>query len=157
VISVKPSRRSDGGFSLVEVVIALGILGGVLVSIAGLFVIGTRQVQSGRNASEALAVARTIVEEMQGWGFRQTYILFEDPLCTPGAASACTIDSKLNAQAARWQAQLESMLPDSRAEIVIESLEGVNLDVSSALRIHVTVFWTEGLRPRRVRLSAVRL
>lgn len=150
-------RSSASGFSLVEVVIALGILGGVLVSIAGLFVIGSRQVQSGRNATKALAVARTIVEELQGWGFRQTYLLFEDAGCLPATASSCTIDSRVNALASKWQTQLDRVLDETAAEIVIESVEGIKLSSSSALRIRVTVYWVEGQRPRDVSLTAVRL
>jgi len=153
----RTSRAASGGFSLVEVVIALGILGGVLVSIAGLFVIGSRQVQSGRDASEALAVARTIVEEMQGWGFTQTYRVFEDSGCLPASSAACTFDSRSNAFAGKWQARLDEKLKDAAAEIVVESLEGVKLSNSSALRIRVTVSWVEGQRPREVALTAVRL
>ena len=150
-------RDREGGFSLVEVVIALGILGGVLVSIAGLFVLGTRQVQSGRNATEALAVARTILEEMQGWGFRQTYDLFQDAGCDPAGTSVCTVDSSGNVLAGKWQLQLDEALPDSHAEIAIESVEGIKLNSSSGLRLRVTVFWQEGERERSVRLVAVRL
>lgn len=151
------SPHPAAGFSLVEVVIALGILGGVLVSVAGLLVIGSRQVTSGRNSSEALAVARTIVEELEGWGFRQTYRGFEDPGCQPAAAAACTFDTSENAVAADWQAALEEVLNEPRAEVAVESLEGVKLDASSGLRIRVTVYWTEGSRDREVTLTAVRL
>jgi type II secretory pathway component PulJ len=49
--------RKETGFSLVEVVIALGLLAGVLITISGLFVMGAKQVKSGRASSEALAVA----------------------------------------------------------------------------------------------------
>ena len=48
-------RRDEKGFSLIEVVIALGLLAGVLIAIAGLFILGGRSVKSGRTSSEALA------------------------------------------------------------------------------------------------------
>lgn len=63
--------RDERGFSLVEVIIALGLLAGVLVTISGLFVVGTKQVKSGRTSSEALAVAKEIQEDMYGWGYSQ--------------------------------------------------------------------------------------
>ena len=43
------------GFSLAEVVVALGLLASVLLSIAGLVVMGARQLHGGRSSSEALA------------------------------------------------------------------------------------------------------
>ena len=55
-----------------------------------------------------------------------------------------------------WQETLDRSLHDSRAEIRIESLAG-NLNVATAIRIHVTVRWMEGPRPREVRLSTLRL
>lgn len=61
-------RSDERGFSLLEVILALGMLAAVLVSTTGLLVMGSYQTKSGRTASEALSVARTILEEMQGWG-----------------------------------------------------------------------------------------
>ncbi len=39
---------NDGGFSLVEVIIAIGVLAGVLLSIASMFMLGGRQVKAGK-------------------------------------------------------------------------------------------------------------
>ena len=44
-------RQREQGFSLVEVILALGILAGVLISIAGLFIMGSKQVKSGRTST----------------------------------------------------------------------------------------------------------
>ena len=86
-------RRHDArGFSLVEVVLALGILAGVLISIAGLFIIGGRQVKSGRTSSEALAQAKEITEEMNGWGYTQLWTNFG----YDGTATTYTVDCRTN-------------------------------------------------------------
>ena len=45
------------GFSLAEVVVALGLLAGVLISMAGLLVLGNRLVGAGRGSTAALAEA----------------------------------------------------------------------------------------------------
>lgn len=151
-----PGRRA-AGFSLVEVVIALGLLAGVLISISGLFVLANRQLDGGRNHSIALSVARDIAEEMDGWGYRQVYSTFG----FDGTACAYTVDSRTNGYAGRWQAELESRLDQSYAEIVIESAvdsgPGPALREARAIRIRITVRWNEGLRPRQVSLATLRV
>lgn len=153
----RPGPGGPAGFSLVEVVVALGLLAGVLISISGLFVLANRQLDGGRNQSIALSVARHIVEEMDGWGFRQVYGTFG----FDGAAAAYTVDSRTNAYAAKWQAELESRLGGSSAEIVIESASesgpGPALRDARAIRVRVTVRWSEGLRQRQVTLAALRV
>jgi type II secretory pathway pseudopilin PulG len=145
------------GFSLVEVVIALGLLAGVLIAISGLFVLANRQLDGGRNQSIALATARDILEEIDSWGFHQVYSTFG----LDGASSAYTVDSRTNAYAARWQAELESRLAEAHAEIVIESAadsgSGPALHQARAIRVRVTVRWSDGLRPRQVSLATLRI
>lgn len=150
--------RGQRGFSLIEVVVALGLLAGVLISISGLFVFGGRQVKSGRTSSEALSVARDILEEINGWGFRQTYSLFG----YDGTAPVYTADTRTNSFAkGKWQAVLDQKLLDAYATIEIRSLSGSgsppNLNVTRAIRVLVTVNWREGARPRSLQAGTVRL
>ena len=149
--------RVGRGFSLVEVVIALGLLAGVLIAISGLFVLANRQLDGGRNNSIALATARDILAEMDGWVFRQVYTTFG----FDGAAGAYTVDTRANGYAARWQAELESRLAESHAEIVIESAvdsgSGPALRSARAIRVRITVYWSEGLRSRQVSLATLRV
>jgi len=141
----------------VEVVVALGLLAGVLIAISGLFVLANRQLDGGRNHSVALSVARDIVEEMDGWGFRQVYTTFG----FDGAAGSYAVDSRTNAYAGKWQVELESRLGEPFAEILIESAAeagaGPALRDARAIRIRVTVRWVEGLRTRQVSLAALRV
>lgn len=148
-------RDRQSGFSLVEVVIALGLLAGVLITISGLFIIGNRQVKSGRTQSEALAVAETILEEMDGWGFRQTYQLFG----FDGTATSHSVDSRVNAYASKWQPVLDESLANSWAIVDITSLGTgpPTLATTKAIRVVVTVNWSEGARNRQVRVGTVRM
>jgi prepilin-type N-terminal cleavage/methylation domain-containing protein len=105
-------RNNQRGFSLIEVVVALALLAGVLISIAGLFVIGARQVESGREATEALSVARGIVEQMNKWGFHQTYELFG----ANGSAATYTWDTRTitdppTTGMGKWQPMLSQKIP----------------------------------------------
>lgn len=149
-----PARR-DGGFSLVEVVLALGLLAIVLISISGLFFVGGRHVRGGRDSSEALAVARAVLEEMEGDSLRQTYERFG----LDGTAATYQVDSRANAAAAAWQERLAAMIPDAWASIELTALGPGNpaMNQSHAIRVVVEVHWNDSGRVRRVRLGTVRL
>lgn len=150
-------RRGEAGFSLVEVVLALGLLAGVMISIAGLFALASRDMNGGRNTTEAMAVGRDILEEITGWSYDQTWALFG----FDGSATVYTVDTRTNALAQKWQPALEETLYDSWAEIRIESIVGSgvapNLASARSIRVVVTVYWTEGQRDRTATLSTVRM
>lgn len=149
------------GFSLIEVVLALGLLAVVLISISGLFILGARQVASGRSSSQALSIARSMVEEMEGWGFRQLYERFG----ADGSATSYDFDSRSGAFASAFQrpfqADLEGMIPGAYADVELRSLgaggSASALNATRAIRILVTVRWNEGTRPRTLELGTVRL
>ncbi len=147
-------RSNQHGFSLVEVIVAFGILAGLLIAIAGLFVLGTRQVHSGRRATEALAVATRIVEEIEGWGFHQLYELFG----VPPDRSQAEIDTRTDPRATRWQPGIRTRLPEGYGLIRIETVGPgpPTFADTRAIRLTVVVHWQEGLRARSVRLATVR-
>ena len=96
------------------------MLAAVLISISGLFVLAHRQVDGGRKHSVALSVARDILEEMDGWSFRQIYLEYG----LDGSAASYTIDSRTNTAAAGWQDALSAELSECHAEILLQSLDG---------------------------------
>lgn len=150
--------RADRGFSLVEVILALGLLAMVLISIAGLFLLGGSQVKSGRSSSEALSVARAVLEEMEGWGFHEIYARWG----TDGSGTSYTVDTRTAASvdATRWQAELDRMLHGAYGLIEITSLGPGSpppLRRTRAIRVVVTVHWDEGGRHRKIDLGTVRL
>ena len=145
------------GFSLVEVIVAMALLGSVLIFISGLFVAGSRQVSSGRAHSTALSVARDIQEEMQSWPFHRLY----DAYAISGTQNTGTVDSRNAGYAAKWQPLLSQQLQNAFAEIEVRGFDSVGgsplLQSAPAVRVIVTVHWEEGLRPRRVQLVTVRM
>lgn len=143
--------RKETGFSLVEVVIALGLLAGVLITISGLFVMGAKQVKSGRASSEALAVATEIHEEMVGWGYSQLWEAFG----YDGQARTYALDTRTCGACGAWQTTLAAKLgPSAYANIELASVAnatGVVRDFADAfgnvlaktVRVSVIVHWTE--------------
>jgi Tfp pilus assembly protein PilV len=152
-------REAERGFSLVEVVIALGLLAGVLISISGLFVIGARQVQSGKTSSEAVAIGRTILEEMNRWSLHQSYQVFG----YDGTATSYSVDTRTNTttEAVRWQAAVAPSLVNGYAMVQLQSLGPGGtppaMNASRAIRVLVTVNWDEGPRHRTVQVGTVRM
>jgi hypothetical protein len=123
----------------------------VLISISGLFIVGAKQVRSGRASSEALAVATEIHEEMYGWGYSQLWRMFG----FDGQARSYAVDTRSCAACGAWQATLTSKLgPSAYADVEITSVPnttGAIDDFADAfgnvraktVRVSVVVHWTE--------------
>ena len=67
----KSSFSSDAGFSLLEVLVATGLLAAAVVTLAQLFAVSTRANLGARNVSYASILAEQKVEELRAltWGF----------------------------------------------------------------------------------------
>ncbi|MEW5806004.1 MAG: prepilin-type N-terminal cleavage/methylation domain-containing protein [Acidobacteriota bacterium] len=144
------------GFNLIEVMIALALLAGVLVSIAGLFTYGARFVKSGREMTEALSIAQDILEELDNLSYHQLYTEFG---CSESATS-CIADTETNSYAQHWQAGIESKLNDGMATITLEPIGGTasppTFSSARGIRITVLVEWNENLRHRELELATMR-
>jgi hypothetical protein len=131
---------------------ALGLLAGLLVSVAGLLVLGARQVGAGARASHALAVAQTVLEELDLQAYRRTY----SDLGCDGGLSACHVASGQPAARA-WDALAQASLSAPHLEIRIDAVGAPSLDAAPVLRVAVIVSWSEGSRARRLRLATLRV
>lgn len=151
--------RDERGLSLIEVILALGLMGAVMISIAGMFVISERGVESGKTSSESLAVARAILEEINSLGFQQTYQVFG----FDGTAATYTLASDTNAYAAKWQTILDDTVGRGAVATIEISSVGLMgnapsvLENARAIEVTVTIDWTELERPRDVTVSMVRM
>jgi hypothetical protein len=143
----------------VETVIALGLLAGILISISGLFLLGARQVRSGKTGSAALALGRTILEEMGRWSLKQSYEVFG----YDGSAPGYTVDTRTHTDAitARWRSLVPSILPNGHASVELLSLGPGStppaMASARAIRVRVTVSWDEGARHRTVQVATVKM
>lgn len=153
---MRRQATAQAGFSLIEVLVALGLMAGVLLSIAGVFVVGERQVARGRHQTTALVAAQTILEEIGLWNHEATWERF-DSLGDVTTLTVATTDTNPDNIASKWQPLLQETLSNGRAEIRVESCDGSNLNVSAALRVVVTVLWDERTLTRRTELALVKL
>lgn len=75
------TRTSERGFNLVEVLVAMGLLSVVLLSIFTLFVMGRRNVYSGKQLTQANAVGRNVLEDLANMSLddvRTTFNIADD-------------------------------------------------------------------------------
>lgn len=66
-------KNSSAGFNLVEVLIAIAILGVVAISIFTLFVMGRRNIYSGKQTSQAIIVGTQVLEDLQPYNKEMVY------------------------------------------------------------------------------------
>ncbi len=156
-IQSRTGRRQEG-FSLVEVLLALGLLGAVLVSITSQFIIGGKRVAQGRERTEALSVATHIMESLDTMSYRGLYTNFSSA-SNPGTATGpLTIDSRTNtvAQSLGWQNLIDSKLEGAYAVVTIQRIGGTNFRTARAIRTRTTVFWDDLNRSRNITLETIR-
>lgn len=62
----RPSaRRAERGYNLIELLIAMALLGTILLSIVTLFAFGRRNVYSGKQLTRATSVTTQVLEDLQ--------------------------------------------------------------------------------------------
>jgi prepilin-type N-terminal cleavage/methylation domain-containing protein len=62
------ARRAERGYNLIEVLIAMAILGVVIMAIAALFMWGRRNVYSGKQMTTAISIATRVMEDLAPLG-----------------------------------------------------------------------------------------
>ena len=108
--------RGTRGFSLVEVIIAIGVLAGLLLSIATMFILGGRQVKNGKTITQATTLVQDIMEEFDRASFTGLYT-------TLGAASTDTTRTVLSTTGGSpiqpWQSEVQRKLNNGVATVTI--------------------------------------
>lgn len=67
------SNRRQSGYNLVEVLLAMAMLGVVSISIFTLFFMGRRNVYSGKQTSQAIALGTQVLEDLQPMNRQMLY------------------------------------------------------------------------------------
>ena len=88
-VPVPPAgHRSEGGYSLVETLIAMAVLGSVLMGVLSLFVMGRKNVYSGKQMTRAVAVGTRVMEDLSALTREDVQRAFS--LATPLPAAGVT-------------------------------------------------------------------
>jgi type II secretory pathway pseudopilin PulG len=154
------TRRAgtSSGFSLVEVMLALGLLGAVLVAITSLFIVGGRRVREGRERTEALSVATHVMESLDQMSYRGLYTNFSTA-SDPGAATGPLVigsGSNTVALSLGWQALIDQKLKNGRAEVRMTRIGGSNFRTATGIRVQTTVYWDDLNRSRNLTIETNR-
>ncbi len=133
-----PDRAGSAGFTLIEILVALALLGLTIGAIAGVLGNSARGYTAADNVQTALSLA-------------------EDKLESAGITGGLRVGQTEGQfdQRFSWRVAVTSYR-DKPASPASSSTE-VPLDGLGLFRIEVTVGWREGVRESRVALSTVRL
>ncbi|HYI10795.1 MAG TPA: prepilin-type N-terminal cleavage/methylation domain-containing protein [Thermoanaerobaculia bacterium] len=164
-------RRLERGYNLVEVLIAMALLGTVLMSILTLFVFGRRNVYSGKQMTKATSVTNQVLEDLQPLGTSTLYTNFKitsttsttSPTIAGVQYSNVIVRSTADTTGdfadgpkylARWKALIPAgQLKDGKVTmVIIPDEKKTSTDPTSAafVRIRVITEWEEGSRARNV-------
>ena len=135
----RPARRASGGFTLIEVTIALGVFAVGMLALAAMQLHAMRSGSSGRHATQAAAIAQSQMEQLQRLRWTQ--------LATTGGAFTAPI------------VETNSIQGDVAAVEMAYSVDWriADVEVGWTRSIDVRVSWDEPERPgRNVVLSTLR-
>lgn len=166
-------QAGERGYNLVEVLIAMAVLGIILLTVLTLFVMGRRNVYSGRQLSAANAVATRVLEDlalMSASDVIDSFVLNGSTLATHtidhtsypdsilrdanGTLSSTTNDA--GGYLARWRTLVDSNdeLPGGRVVLVVTPMQPIDdnnpVQTAQVLRLRGVVEWREGVRTRSV-------
>src|SRR2546427_4883629 len=117
------TARGDGeqGFSLIEVVVAIGILAGVLLSICSMFILGGRQLKTGKTMTEATAIAHDIMETFDKLSFTSLYTTFG---ATTSTTSVTAVSTGMSNPVTPWNAEITRKLEGGSATVTLLPIGG---------------------------------
>ena len=91
---MRRTARDQRGYNIVEVMIAMAILGSVMLSIIALFYLGRRNVYSGKQLTYANAVGVQVMEDLSALDMLSLYAAFD--ITTANAATTLNATKTVN-------------------------------------------------------------
>jgi len=153
------SRNRESGFSLVEVIIATGILATALVSLAQLFAVSTASNMSARNSGTAMIYAEQKIEQLRALSYTldsaglpitdsTTYTSVYPPAATGGTGVSPSTDNTLQSNTDGYVDYIDNIgrslgggetIPDNTAFIRRWSIEPLPTNPNNVIVIQVLV------------------
>ena len=171
------TRRSERGFNLIEMLIAVALMGTILLSIVTLFAFGRRNVYSGKQLTRATSVTTQVLEDLQpvnATTFHTQFLITsaEKPgaktvagVTYPSALVRSTDDlSKEESTGPKYLSRWKALIPAEKLAggkvtlvIIPEQMFTANDPTSAAmLRLRVVTEWREASRNRNVTADVVK-
>ena len=153
--------RSERGFSLIEVLVSLGLMTGVMVAVASMFVLGGSYVKSGKTLTTATALGQDMMEDLNKQSYTGLYLLLQGGSPDPNATSV-TSDTRVSGSVANslWGNQIRTSLFKGYSVVTMTPIGGTVTPPTFAsgegIRVSVTLGWTELRRNRSVKMENVR-
>lgn len=177
---VHHNRNRESGYNLVEVLIAMALMGTVVMSIMGLFYFGRRNVYSGKEMTLAVAVGTHVLEDFNTMTKSGMVAAFALPTTTAGTANTVSGQSFPNSfirttntiSAAtdpngflqRWRDEMVNNNKFQNGAVTIvftPTADGTNtpaqMGTATVVKIRVFVTWGEAIRTREVVLDTVKI
>lgn len=163
------NRRAERGYNLIEVLIAMALLGTVIMAISTLFYMGRRNVYSGKQMTKVSAVGTRVLEDLSAMSGDDVLTNFNIDSTTTLASNTvagvtypnsvvrktstfATADDP-SGYLARWVALLgSSEMSNGVVTLVITpanpSIVAQPIDSAQTVRVRAVVEWREGRRRR---------
>ncbi|HEY3175595.1 MAG TPA: hypothetical protein VGK94_07530 [Candidatus Polarisedimenticolia bacterium] len=155
------ARKGEKGYSLIEILVSLGLMAGVMVAICSMFVLGGTFVKSGRQLTQATALGQDIMEDINKQSYTGLYLLLQGASPDPNAQSV-TSDTRVSASVAnaQWGSDIRTKLYQGYGVVTMTPVGGTvtppTFSTGEAIRIDVTLGWKELRRDRSVKLEGIR-
>lgn len=153
------SRRAEAGFSIVEVMVATGLLASALVALAQLFAIATQTNASARNSTLTMVLAEQKIEQLRALQYTfdraglpvqdtETDLAVYPPLATGGKGLSPHTDNTLQANTNGYVDYLDpsgrtlgggTVIPDGTAFIRRWSVEPLPTNPNNVIILQVLV------------------
>jgi prepilin-type N-terminal cleavage/methylation domain-containing protein len=181
-MNIESSRRqADRGYSLIEVLIAIAILGSVIVGILSLFVMGRRNVYSGKQMTEAISTGTRALEDLNTMTKTSTLTAFNLATATTGTdfsyggqsftnsflRTTSNISSTTDPSGflTRWRDEMVNNKKFDNGEIAIvftprndsAGNNPVRMTTATVVRLRIFVTWREARRNRQVVVDTVKI
>ncbi len=162
-------RRPDAGFSLVETLIASGLLAFILLSVSGLFIVGGQNVRAGRELTKATTIANSAMEQILAWNYDKVFAFaggvatdqtktWDTSQANPAYQGTPTDVTDMTATANAWRDTVRTQLQGGKLTFKVDGIARLptSLDpglttyqLSHFLRVTITVEWLERKNRRR--------
>lgn len=154
-------RRSEQGYSLVEVLVSMGLMTGVMVAVCSMFVLGGTYVKAGRQLTTATSLAQDMMEDINKQSYAGLYLMMQGASPDPNAQSVVS-DTRTSGSVADglWGGDIRSKLHKGFAVVTLVPVGGTVTPPTFAsgegIRVDVRLGWTELRRDRTVKVQSIR-